>query len=96
MAGTNTLDFEVNNGGTNANPTGLRVDLRGLLPIPRELQISLSGSTVTIAWSPSAASDRLQSTRALGGAWEDVPGSPNPSYTTNASTAQLFFRVKVQ
>jgi len=96
VAGTNTLDFMVNNDGTSANPTGLRVDLRGLLPIPRELQISLSGSTVTIAWSPSAVSDRLQSAPALAGPWDDVPGSPNPSYTTNTTAAQVFFRVKVQ
>ncbi len=62
--------------------------------IPRELHISRSGSTVTIAWSPSAASDRLQSAPALTGPWDDVPGLPNPSYTTNATAAQLFFRVK--
>ena len=67
-----------------------------LVSIPRELQISLSGSTVTLGWSPAAASDRLQSAPAPTGPWEDVAGSPNPSYTTNATAAQLFFRVKVQ
>src|SRR5258708_2997504 len=29
LAGTNTLDFVVNNGGSSPNPTGLRVDLSG-------------------------------------------------------------------
>jgi hypothetical protein len=96
VAGNNTLDFKVDNAGTSANPTGLRVDLQGLLSIPRKLEISLSGSTVTIAWSPSAASDRLLSAPTLAGPWNDVPGSPNPSYTTNATAAQLFFRVKVR
>lgn len=67
-----------------------------LASIPRELQISFSGSNCAIAWSPAAASDRLQSALAPTGPWDDVAGSPNPSYTTNATAAQLFFRVKVQ
>lgn len=69
----------------------------GLLAyFPRELQVSLSSSSLTITWSPSAASDRLQSAPALIGPWDDVPGSPNSSYTTNATATQLFFRVKYQ
>ncbi|MCX6927603.1 MAG: GDSL-type esterase/lipase family protein [Verrucomicrobia bacterium] len=62
--------------------------------LPRELRSSLSGNKVTIAWSPSAAGDRLQSAPAPTGPWEDVPGSPNPSFTTNATNSQLFFRVR--
>ena len=67
-----------------------------LVSIPRELQISFSGSTVTLGWSPAAASDRLQSAPAPTGPWEDVAGSPNPWLAANATAAQLFFRVKVQ
>jgi hypothetical protein len=62
----------------------------------RKLQASLSGTNLAITWSPAFASDQLQSAPMPTGPWDNVAGSPNPSYTTNITAAQLFFRVKVK
>lgn len=64
--------------------------------VPRKLQAAISGPNVTIAWSPAFDSDQLQSVTEAAGPWEDVTDSPNPTYTTNLGSAQLFFRVKIQ
>ena len=57
LAGLNTLDFFVNNGGTAANPTGLRVDnlvLSGATAtVPPTLTVSRSGDDIRIAWLAS-------------------------------------------
>jgi hypothetical protein len=47
VAGQNILDFVMDNAPTTPNPTGLRVDLRGLLPIgftPYSLDMNTPGS----------------------------------------------------
>lgn len=36
VVGINTLDFVVNNAGTDINPTGLRVEMRGTVELPSE------------------------------------------------------------
>jgi hypothetical protein len=96
VAGPNTLDFVVNNLPTTPNPTGLRVDLKGLLRIaaaPRpKLSISLSGRTISVSWSPTGAGQKLQSAPAVTGPWTDVAGAAAP-YTTDATGAAQFFRV---
>src|ERR1051325_3488674 len=55
VAGLNTLDFFANNGGTAANPTGLRVDnlvLSGAT-VPPPLTNSRSGTDIRLAWPAS-------------------------------------------
>ena len=67
-----------------------------LTSAPRKLRASLNGSNVAIAWSPAFASDQLQSAPEPTGPWDNVAGYSNPPYTTNATAAQLFFRIKAQ
>ena len=101
VAGLNTLDFVVNNGGTTANPSGLRVDdlvLTGVTALPR-LAISRSGSSVRIAWPASATGFVLQETVALPSGWTNsadigmVQGSERVVLITPTGTAK-FFRMK--
>jgi hypothetical protein len=39
VAGTNVLEFVVNNAGTDINPTGLRVEMRGTVELPSEAPV---------------------------------------------------------
>lgn len=99
VAGTNTLDFIVNNTPTTSdptlpNPTGLRVDLKALLtlPVPLKLQISVSGTTISVSWSPTKAGQKLLSAPAVTGPWTEIVGASNP-YTTSAGGTKTFYRV---
>ncbi len=98
VAGTNTVDFVVNNQAgtdpTQPNPTGLRVDLRALLLLPQApaLQINLSGGSLTLGWSPAQTGQQLQAAPAVTGPWTNIVGAPNP-YTTSVTGARRFFRV---
>ena len=97
VAGANTLDFLVLNLPVTTNPTGLRVDLQGYLDIaPVQptvlLEISLTGNTVSIAWSPTAAGQILQWAPAGTGPWTDLPGASSP-YTATAGETERFYRV---
>jgi hypothetical protein len=70
-AGLNTLDFFVSNGGSAANPTGLRVDnlvLSGAT-VPPPLRISRLGTDARLAWPMSATGYVLEETTALPGEW---------------------------
>jgi hypothetical protein len=71
VAGVNTLDFVVINGGAAVNPTGLRVDdllITGVTQRPN-LTVSLAGNNVRIAWSASVTGFVLQETLSLPGGW---------------------------
>jgi hypothetical protein len=71
VAGMNTLDFVVNNGGAAANPSGLRVDdlvMTGVT-LPPVLTVSLSSNNIQIAWPSGATNFVLQETAALPGGW---------------------------
>ena len=62
VAGPNTLDFLVNNApGTPdvPGPTGLRVDLKLISVITPKLQLSRSGTKVTIVWWPIFTGQQL-------------------------------------
>ena len=106
MAGLNTLDFFVNNGGSAANPTGLRVDnliLSGATEPPATvaplLAVSQSGNDTRIAWPVSATGFVLQETSALPGGWGDssasvaVVGNLNVAVIAPTGTAK-FYRLK--
>ncbi len=97
VAGINTLDFVMNNAGTAPSPTGLRVNLQGLLNIETSqpavtLQIGRSGNSVTISWSPSASGQKLWSAPSVNGPWTEIPNAANP-YVTSPSATSAFYRV---
>jgi hypothetical protein len=96
VAGFNTLDFVLNNGGTAVNPAGLRIDLRGVLStaaITPRLTITRQGNQVTVSWAP--AGGQLQAAPSLNGPvvnWQTIADATNPQ-TLDASTGMRFFRV---
>ena len=97
LAGVNTLDFRMNNTPVTPNPTGLRVNLKGLLDLsPGQptvaLQISRSGNSVSISWSPTSVGQKLLSAPNLTGPWTEITNAPNPHVTT-PSEARAFYRV---
>jgi hypothetical protein len=55
------------------------------------LTITHSGNSVTVHWPVGT----LQRADSLTGVWTDVPGAVAPSYTTTATRAQKFYRVKL-
>lgn len=87
VAGTNTLDFFVQNDPSTPNPTGLRVDLRLLVTLLPELQVTHSGSSISISW---ASSHKLQSAPNPNGPWTVVPGATSP-FVTSATAARVFY-----
>jgi len=97
LAGANTLDFRMNNAPPTPNPTGLRVNLRGLLDIQPiqptvSLQIGRSGNSVSISWSPTSVGQKLLSAPNVTGPWTEITNAPNP-YVTTPSEARAFYRV---
>jgi hypothetical protein len=101
VTGLNTLDFYANNGGTAANPTGLRVDnlvLSGAT-VPPPLTNTRSGSDIRIAWPASATGFVLEETTALPGGWGvssaqvTVQGNENVAVITPIGIAK-FFRLR--
>ena len=71
VAGVNTLDFVVNNGGAAANPSGLRVDdlvITGVT-LPPVLTFSFLGGSIQTAWPTNATGFILQETSTLPGGW---------------------------
>jgi hypothetical protein len=96
LPGKNTLDFKVNNLPATPNPTGLRVDLKGVIgsaaPVDVKLQISRSGSNITISWPATPAGQKLQSSTDLK-TWKEITGASNP-YTTTATGTDMFFRTQ--
>ena len=91
VAGVNTLDFVINNGGTAANPSGLRVDDLALSGVtitqPPGLAVSLSGGIIQIAWPTNATGFALQETSALPGGWTNSAASV--SFQGNQSVATI-------
>jgi hypothetical protein len=102
VEGLNTLDFVVNNGGADINPSGLRVDdsvLSGVTVIQQPtLSVTLSGLMLRIAWPVTATGFRLQQTSALPGGWTDsaltvtVEGNENVA-TVTPDAGALFLRL---
>ena len=100
VAGVNTLDFVVNNGGAAANPSGLRVDdlvMTGVT-LPPVLTISSSPSNIQIAWPSGAMDFVLQETSVLPGGWTNSPATVvvqgNQSVTTiGPSGLAKFYRL---
>jgi hypothetical protein len=79
VAGLNTLDFVIANGGAAANPTGLRVDnivITGVtIIITPALSVSRVDTDIRIAWPVSAEGFTLQETGSLPGEWTDSPAT---------------------
>ncbi|HOA60846.1 MAG TPA: hypothetical protein PLY00_10440 [Verrucomicrobiota bacterium] len=79
-------------GGLNDNHwmDDVRIALNTQPDVAPRLTVTQSGANVVITWSGGGT---LQSATALSGAWADVPGAAS-SYTTPASDAMRFFRVR--
>jgi hypothetical protein len=101
VAGVNTLDFVPNNGGTAANPSGLRVDdlvLTGATQ-PPVLAVTRSGNDVRLSWPVSATGFLLEETAALPGGWVNssasvtVQGNENVAVIV-ATGAAKFYRLR--
>lgn len=95
VEGANTLRFRMSNLPATPNPTGLRVDLKAILDTATTaptLQITEASGSVTIAWSPASAGQKLQSAANVTGPWNEVVGATSP-YTTPVTGQQLFYRV---
>lgn len=96
VAGTNKLEFKMNNAPATPNPTALRVDLKALL-IPGasagpRLQVSRNGLNVSISWTPVSAGQKLQRAEQVTGPWMEIPNASSP-YSTNGSTGIIFYRI---
>jgi hypothetical protein len=100
VAGLNTLDFFISNGGTSANPTGLRVDdivLSGATVLPK-LQISRVAGNIRIAWPLAPAGFQLQETPGLPGGWTATTATVNTQGNENValiplSSRPMFYRL---
>ena len=91
------MDFKMNNAPTTPNPTGLRVNLKGLLDLQPvqpsvTMHIGLSANTLSISWSPAASGQKLYSAPNVTGPWTEITNAPNP-YTATASGARAFYRI---
>ncbi|MEO6033980.1 MAG: immunoglobulin domain-containing protein, partial [Verrucomicrobiota bacterium] len=91
VQGTNTLDFVMNNAPPGVNPTGLRVDLAGLIDLRPRIAVTSTGPNQrNIVWGGGC--HRLQSAPAVTGPWTTIPGAANPYPVTTTGQMQ-FFRV---
>ncbi len=97
VAGKNTLEFKVNNAPATPNPTALRVDLKAVVatevPTETKLQVSRSGSEITISWTEPPAGQKLESAINILGPWTEVQNASNP-FKTTASGTQTFYRTR--
>jgi len=100
VAGANTLDFVMNNATavTPVNPAGLRVDLVGLVDIPRTIQaatlqiVSVGTNRVRITWGPVTPCQHLQGASSVTGPWLPINGATSP-FEFQPTGAMRFFRV---
>ncbi len=91
IAGTNTLDFVVNNGADG--PIGLRLDNMVLagVTITIHLTINSSNGTISISWDQAGT---LQSADQVTGPYNTVPGVNGNSFQAQANASkQKFYRV---
>ena len=95
VAGPNTVDFIMNNAGTAANPTALRVNLRGLINLQPLVTLTPNGQNSSISWAPVDAKHLLQHAPTPIGPWTTIDGATSP-YPIDARTGSQYFRVLVQ
>lgn len=99
VAGINYLDFVILNGGTDPNPTGLRVDdaqLTGVTTRPY-LMIANTADGVRLMW-PADSTYRLEESTNLNGPWAPSTAAIEVVDTLNVGlvppgAAQTFFRL---
>jgi hypothetical protein len=93
--GINGLEFVMNNAPATPNPTGLRVDLAGLLDIRPVISVTRLDSThVSVAWSSTNACHRLQAASDVSGPWTTVTPATNPqTFDTTVRPSRQFFRI---
>jgi hypothetical protein len=92
VAGLNTLDFFVNNGGTAANPSGLRVDDMTLTGVTYDPEINLQPQDVTLVEGSdlSLAVGVVSHTTPITFQWQfngkNIPGATSATLTTSNVT----------
>jgi hypothetical protein len=92
IQGLNSIEFVVNNGtSTGPNPTGLRVDLRGLLNLRPQARIERVGGEFRLRWSPANPCQKLQCADAVTGPWTDCANQSNPQPLTPSGVK--FYRI---
>ena len=97
-AGTNTIDFVVEN-VADVGYTGLRVEFLESNSLPGEigpgaqLAITRTGDSISISWGPAVAGQKLQSATNIAGPWSDIQNAANPYSTPTTTGTTLFFRV---
>ena len=91
VAGTNTLDFVVSNAPSGANPTGLRVELRGTVEVPGEPAsiVEAPRSVTVLEGEPVTLSVVADGQSPLSYQWKldgiDIPGANSDSYSVAAA-----------
>jgi hypothetical protein len=90
IAGPNTLDFKINNAGTDANPTALRVDLDVVVPIQPVMSVTPNGTGLRISWNNRNPSQVLQSADSITGPWTTIPGATSPFDITTTDPAKFY------
>lgn len=92
VAGTNTIDFIVNNAEPGVNPTGLRVELRGTVELPSEAPTIVTQPANAIGLIGDAASFTVtaEGTPPLSYQWRlngtNVAGANETTYTLSSLT----------
>lgn len=96
QTGINTLAFHMSNDGA-FGPTGLRVELDGLINLQR-LSVSRGAGGITISWTPTNPCQKLQCAASVEGPWVDCPDQSNPQTIVPCVSAPCmqFYRVSAQ
>jgi len=92
--GGNGLDFVINNAPATPNPTGLRVDLQGLMDIRPTLSVHQVDAThVSVAWSSTNTCHDLQASPNANGPWTSMGPGTNPRSVDTQAASVRFFRI---
>jgi hypothetical protein len=103
VQGYNTLDFVVVNGGSDPNPSGLRVDdlvLSGVTVVQRpEIAISRTENAVRLTWPAAITDFVLEETGSLPGGWTASSASVQTEGNNSVATIAIgntpaFFRLR--
>jgi hypothetical protein len=94
--GINSLEFSVSN-APPTGPTGLRVDLQGLIDIRPALSVERINTPtnvlVSVGWPSTNSCHRLQFATDINGPWTTVEAASNPHTFDTTNAAVRFFRL---
>jgi hypothetical protein len=102
IEGINSLDFQMNNAAPGVNPTGLRVDLQGLIDLRPTITITRLENVpkikepsvkISVGWSSTNTCHRLQFATDIAGPWTTIESPTNPQTFDTADMPVRFFRI---